>query len=127
MRKGTLEWLEIADGDYEVGLAAYKMARYPQAIYMLCQALEKVLKAAQIEFAQEAPKKTHELEIIARQTKLEFSQEQYDTLEELGKIYRRIRYPDINQRFYNTKEKVFPIYGKLKNLYIWTKKQFINH
>lgn len=127
MRKGTQEWLEIAEGDYEVGLTAYKMARYPQAIYMLCQALEKVLKAAQIEFAQEVPKKTHELERIAQQTKLEFSQEQYGTLAELGRIYRRIRYPDINQRFYNTKEKVAPIYDKLKTLYLWTKKQFTNH
>jgi len=127
MRKGTQEWIEIAEGDYEVGSRAFEMARYPQAIYILCQALEKLLKAAQIEFAHEPPQKTHELEKIAQQAKLEFSQEQYHALKELSKIYKRIRYPDINQRFYNTKIKVQSITKQIDDLYLWIHGQFKNH
>ena len=127
MKPETKEWLAIAEGDYQVGLYAYKKAHHPQAIYMLCQALEKVLKAAQIEFADQAPKRTHRLEQIAKDSWLEFSQEQYDILTDLSKHYAKVRYPDFARMDYNTKSKVSPIVTHIKDLYQWTLHKFNNH
>jgi HEPN domain-containing protein len=62
--------------DYDDSLYLFKGSRHPNAVYHMCQALEKVLKAVQIEFAHQIPKKTHDLESIAGETQLDFSPEQ---------------------------------------------------
>jgi HEPN domain-containing protein len=85
MRAGTKQWLEIAESDYEVSLLLFKHAHHPQAVYAICQALEKTLKAAQIEFAHTRPKKIHHLKTIAEETNLPFSVAQYKILNELNK------------------------------------------
>ena len=126
MRPGTKQWLEIAESDYEVGLHLFKRANHPQALYLICQAVEKVLKAAQIEFANERPQKTHEFEKIAIQTKLPFAQEQYRTLKELTKHYKRVRYPDFARIDYNTKAKVQPIINQAQTIYLWILNKFKN-
>ena len=94
---------------------------------MLCQALEKVLKAAQIEFAGQPPKRTHRLEQVAKDTGLEYTQEQYDTFTEFSKHYAKVRYPDFARMDYNTKNKVTPIVTHIKDLYLWTLHKFSNH
>ncbi len=127
MKEETKPWLDIAEGDYDSALYLLERARYPQAIYLLCQAIEKVLKAAQIEFADTVPKKIHRLENIAKQTNLMFSEDQYEQLEELSKHYGKVRYPDFAQKDYNTKQKVMPIIAEAKELYLWIHKKFKNH
>lgn len=66
MRSGTQQWLEIADSDFKISKLLFKHAHHPQAIYAICQAVEKILKAAQIEFKQQPLQKTHQLNAIAR-------------------------------------------------------------
>ena len=127
MKEHTKQWLHIAEGDYEVGLQGFKMARYPQAIYMLCQAIEKLLKAAQIEFTQNLPQRSHRLENLAQETTLDFSDHQYQKLTQLSKHYGKVRYPDFAQVDYNTKSKAQPIIEEAQNLYLWILHKFNNH
>lgn len=103
------QWLDIAQSDYECSLYLYDGGRYPQAVYMLCQSVEKVLKAALVEIADLPPKKIHRLENIASDTGIAFSTTQYDLLTDLSKHYSRVRYPDISRVSYNSKEKVHQI------------------
>ena len=127
MKSETKQWLKIAEGDYEVSLIGLKKARYPQALYLLCQAIEKVLKGAQIEFTNKSPQRTHRLETIAKKTTLDFSNKQIEQLIELTRHYGKVRYPDLSQADYNSKKKVEPIFNKAKTIYLWILKQFKNH
>ena len=127
MRSGTQQWLEIADSDYKISKLLFKHAHHPQAIYAICQAVEKILKAAQIEFKQQPPQKTHQLNTIAQNNGLDFSEEQIEFLKELSKHYRRVRYPDIHQLEYNTKLKVEPLLHEATRLYLWVLNKFKNH
>jgi len=68
-------WLKQAKEHYEDALYLYKGRRYSMAVYCCHQALEKMLKAAIVEFAQKAPPKSHNLDALARLTKLLFPQE----------------------------------------------------
>lgn len=120
------QWVDIAEGDFDSSLYLFEGARYPQAIYLLCQALEKILKAALIEFAGVTPQKIHRLENIAHDTGLSFSDSQYDMLTDLSKHYSRVRYPDISRVSYNSKEKVLPIMEKGKEMFQWITQQLKN-
>lgn len=126
MKDPSLRWLEIAESDYQSSLYLLKGAHYPQAIYFLCQALEKLLKSAQVELTGKPPKKIHRLENIAHISGLVFSEKQYDVLTDLSKHYSRVRYPDISQISYNTKSKVESIITKGKELYLWIQNELKN-
>lgn len=127
MKKIAKTWLNFAKSDFESALYLFNGARYPQAIYLGCQSLEKLLKAVQIELTKNPPKKTHRLENLAIKTGLKFTKTQIENLTELSKIYGKIRYPDVSQSFYNTKSKAEPIFKKIKNLYLWTIEKLENH
>jgi HEPN domain-containing protein len=126
MRPGTKQWLEIAESDYKVSLLLFKYSHHPQAVYAICQAIEKILKAAQIEFAHTRPKKVHQLKSIAQETSLAFSQAQYKTLKELSRHYSKVRYPDFARMEYNTQAKVSPIIKQGKEMYLWILAKFNN-
>lgn len=124
MKEITNKWLSFADSDYHSSCYLFDGARYPQAIYLACQAIEKLLKAVQIELSDKQPYKIHRLENLAKNSNLNFSDEQYNILTDLSKVYGTIRYPDIAQTNYNTKLKTEPIIKKAKAIYLWTLKQF---
>jgi HEPN domain-containing protein len=127
MKSETKLWLEIAEGDYEMSMYGFKMARYPQALYLLCQAIEKTLKAGIVEFINQSSRKTHNLVSIAKHTKLSFSSDQLNALRELTRIYSQVRYPDYQRELYNTKAKVEPVINQGKSLYLWLIKHFNDH
>ena len=127
MRVGAKQWLEIAQSDYEVSRLLFKHAHHPQAVYALCQAIEKILKAAQIGFAHQRPQKVHDLKAIAGETGLTFSQEQYQMLKDLTRHYKKVRYPDFARFEYNTKAKVEPIIKQGQKIYLWILARFNNH
>ena len=93
---------------------------WPAASSAICQALEKLLKAAQVELTSKSPQKIHRLENLAKKTTLNFTNKQYNILTDLSKIYSKIRYPDISQTSYNTKAKTTPIIKKAEKIYQWT-------
>ena len=119
MKEDAKKWFKIAESDFASCEYLFKGAHYPQAIYYLCQSLEKILKASQIEFKDSAPQKIHRLENIAIKSGIRFTKSQLNTLTELSKHYSRVRYPDISKVSYNTKSKVEPIMKKGKELYQW--------
>ena len=119
MKPETRQWLTIAKEDYSDSLYLFKGARYPNAIYHLCQAIEKALKAAQIEIANRMPKKTHDLERLGKKSGLPLSPDQHQTLDTLFKAYSQVRYPDYAQTKYNTKAKVEPVIKQGKEIYQW--------
>lgn len=127
MKSDTKQWLDIAKSDYESCLYLFKGAYYPQALYFICQAIEKVLKAAQVKFTSQVPKKIHQLESLAETTGLEFSADQKKFLEALAKDYGRIRYPDYGQTLYNTKTKVEPLIKRAEEVYVWILTKLENH
>jgi HEPN domain-containing protein len=120
MKAATKNWVGLAEEDYATSLYLFKGARYPYAVYVLCQALEKLLKAAQVEFAHGMPKKVHNLPLLARSSGLTFSAEQRQALKALTRHYQRVRYRDLAQAAYNTKAKVAPIIEAGKELFQWT-------
>ena len=126
MKELTLKWLSFAEGDYSSACYLFGGARYPQAIYLVCQAIEKLLKAVQIELTDDHPKKIHRLENLAKSSSLYFSDDQYNSLTDLSKIYGKIRYPDISQASYNTKIKTEPIFKKAQEMYLWILEQLKN-
>jgi HEPN domain-containing protein len=119
MKSDTQQWLDIAATDYGSSLYLFKGAYYPQAVYFLCQAVEKLLKAALIELAGRPPVKTHQLESLARKTRLPFSEAYTQILKDLTRHYGRVRYPDYARTFYNTRAKVEPIINQGKEVYQW--------
>lgn len=95
MRPEARQWLKIAVSDCELGGIAFKKGMYPQAIYLYCQAIEKALKASQIEFTRTVPKKIHYLDVLAIESRLPIEQQQIVQLKELSRLYSWVRYPEI--------------------------------
>ncbi len=123
MRDEAENWLDLADSDLDASLYLLDGARYPHAIYLLCQAIEKILKAALIEFANQPPKKTHHLKLLASQTGLPFSTEQTQIIRTLDRDYQRVRYRDMAQASYNTRAKTAPVVEQGEALYKWIRAQ----
>jgi HEPN domain-containing protein len=119
MKQEAKRWLDKAESDMDASLYLYKGAKYPHAVYFICQAIEKLLKAAQIEVAGKAPQKIHRLENIAKMSGIKIPEEIYEKLTQLSKHYGRVRYPDISQVSYNTKAKASPIIENRKEAYQW--------
>lgn len=116
----------VADEDYDDSLYLFRGARHPNAVYHMCQALEKLLKAAQVELTDKTPKKTHHLASIAQECGIAFTEKQQNALEDFSKHYQRVRYPDFQRTYYNTKVKVAPLIKEGKELYLWISKQLTN-
>ena len=83
MKKETLPWLTQAKEHYEDALYLYNGSRYSMAVYCCHQALEKIIKAAIVEFAGITPPKIHNLDALARQSQQEFSEEWLADLAEI--------------------------------------------
>lgn len=119
MRPETQEWLEIAESDHKSSQVLFDSKLYPQAVYFICQAVEKVLKAVQVENTNQIPKKTHDLENLAIKANIKLIGEQNQALKELAQHYRRVRYPDYRRVLYSTRLKVEPILSQGKEMYQW--------
>jgi HEPN domain-containing protein len=112
-------WLDLAAEDYDTSLYLFRGARYPYAVYLLCQAVEKTLKAAQVKITQQKPQKIHDLVHLGRTSGLTLTTDHQKTLRVLWTHYKRVRYRDLAQASYNTKKKVAPIIKQGKEMYRW--------
>lgn len=127
LKPETVNWVKLARLDYRDSLYLHRAARHPNAVYLMCQAIEKLLKGAQVELLSQRPKKIHDLEVLAHNSGLEFSDEYYELLKDLTTHYERVPYRDIGQVHYNTKRKVKPIIDQGKEVYLWIQKRLKNH
>lgn len=104
--KSSAEWL--FDG-----------AHYPQAIYLLCQSLEKLIKASHLTKDKPELPRIHHLGRLARNSSLKFSHSQLVFLDSRSKQYQRVRYSDLAQQDFNTKRKTRPWMKKGDIIYSW--------
>jgi HEPN domain-containing protein len=119
MEEATKNWLALACTDDADSAYLLQAARHPNALYLLCQAVEKALKAAQTALARTTPQKTHNLVWLGEISGLALTGEQVAALEDLNHHDRRICYRDLAQTEYHTKAKVAPILAQGKTLYRW--------
>ena len=124
MKKLTKHWLSLAEKDFLAADYLFNGARYPHAIYFLCQAIEKILKADLIESSDSKPPHTHNLSSLVRKVSFKIPANNKVAIEELDKHYKRVRHPDIAQVSYNTKKKILPIFNHGKKIYLWIRNQF---
>lgn len=124
MKEETKFWLDQAQEHFADALYLYEGRRYSMSVYCCHQALEKVLKAAIVEFGNQAPPKIHNLDALARQTRLSFPHDWLPDLAEITRHFWRVRYPDYQTHVYTTKEKVTPTLEKTKEVFLWMQKQF---
>lgn len=124
MKDESNVWLNQAKEHYDDALYLYEGSRYSMAVYCCHQALEKILKAAIVEFAGSTPPKIHNLDALARQTTLIFTTAWLEDLAEITRHFWRVRYPDFQQYVYVSKDKIQPTMDKTAEIYLWILKQF---
>ena len=128
MKPETLIWYEQAEEHIKDASYCFNGTRYGLSLYCYHQALEKILKAAIVEFVDVVPPKSHQLDFLLKQTKLTVDNIQW--FEELAKItqhFWRIRYPDIRlTKQYSSKEKIITIIKSFEEVYSWVKNKLKN-
>ena len=124
MKEETQPWLLQAEEHYQDVLYLYEGSRYSLAVYSCHQALEKILKAAIVEFTGKLPSKSHNLDALAREAALTLPEEWYTDLAEITRHFWHVRFPDFQKYVYTTKEKAEPTVSKTRELYLWIKEKF---
>jgi len=128
MKPDSKIWYEQAEEHYRDAEFCLKGARYGLSLYCYHQALEKILKAAIVEFVNKIPSKSHQLDFLLKETKLSVDNPQW--FEELAKItqhFWRIRYPDIRlTKTYSSKARIKNIVKSFEEIYLWVKNKLKN-
>lgn len=128
MKPESQIWYEQAEEHHNDAEFCLEGSRFGLSLYCYHQALEKILKAAIVEFANKIPLKSHQLDYLLKETKLPIDNPQW--FEELAKItqhFWRIRYPDIRlTKTYSSKEKIKIIVKSFEEVYIWVKNMLKN-
>lgn len=124
MKEETQSWFLQAEEHYQDALYLYQGSRYSLSVYSCHQALEKILKAAIVEFAGKLPSKSHNLDALAKESTLALPSDWYEELAEITRHFWRVRYPDFQKYSYTSREKVEPTISKTKEIYLWIKKKF---
>jgi len=128
MKSDSKIWYEQAQEHKKDAEFCLKGARYGLSLYCYHQALEKILKAAIVEFNHKIPPKSHQLDFLLRETALPIDKTLW--FEELAKIsqhFWRIRYPDIRlSKTYSSKEKIKNIVKSFEEVYLWIENKLKN-
>lgn len=127
MKKEAKIWFDQAEEHFSDAIFMYENGRYSGAVFFCHQALEKILKAAIIEFANQIPPKSHALEYLLKKSKLQVEEKDWpELLAEITRHFWRARYSDYRRFEYTTKEKVLPTVNSTKKIYLWVKQQLKN-
>lgn len=95
MKEETKIWFEQAEEHYSDAMFMYENSRYSGSVFFCHQALEKVLKAAIVEFANEAAPKSHALEHLLSLSKIKPLEKKWSNdLAEITRHFWRVRYGD---------------------------------
>lgn len=117
MKEETKSWLKKAKEDFETSEVNCKNKRYDASAFFCQQAMEKALKALEIEKLGKFDK-THDLYFLGK--KLNLPQDLLDMCDEISEYYVETRYPDTYAVFDETK--VSDAIGKAKKVMAWIKK-----
>lgn len=117
MKKESKEWVNKANKDFKTAQINLKNKRYDASAFFCQQAVEKSLKALEIEKFSRFDK-THDLYFLGK--KLKLSQELLNICEEITEYYVETRYPDTYAVF--NKKKVSEALKKAKKVMEWVKR-----
>jgi len=123
MKEETKSWLLQAEENFDTAIYLYEGHRYSACVFYCHQALEKLLKACVVEFANKLPRKIHQLDQIARESGLDLPKEWEEDLAEITRHFWRVRYPDFRKYVYTKKESAEPTVKKTKEIYLWIYKK----
>lgn len=126
MKKETRVWLDLAEEDYRDAELLWKNHRYGATVFFSQQAAEKILKALVVETQNKLPAKTHKIEMLVREAGLSLDEIENPDVSELSKAYIRVRYPDLNKKYYTKREKVEPLFKMAQGVYKWVKGKLEN-
>ncbi len=124
MKAEAQVWFDQAKEQYDDMVYLYEGRRYSMAVYCAHQSLEKLLKAAIVEFGNISAPKIHKLDELALQSTLPISDAWREDLAEITRHFWRVRYPDFQTYTYTSKESVSPTIDTVKELFLWISKQF---
>ena len=124
MKNEAKLWFDMAQEDWENALLLWKNHRYGLTIFSCQQAVEKILKAYIVEYKNKVPSKTHRIENLIEEAGLDLSEIQNPQVIELSKSYIRVRYPDLNQQYFRSKELTEPLFIMSKGVFLWVKNKF---
>lgn len=100
--------------------------RYRGAVFFGQQAVQKIIKAWIVEYKNQVPRKSHNIKILLKDTGLNLEEIKELDVNELTLVYTRVRYTDLSQQYYNTKEKADKILKIAEVVYKWIEKKFKN-
>lgn len=123
MKDETKLWLEQAKEDYEDALYNFAGHRYGITTWLCQQVVEKMLKAAMVEIAGKRPPKTHDLVRLSEECGLKIPKKWENDFEELTKYYFKVRYPDMNKKFFSTNKITVWAVNLIKEVYPWLVKK----
>ena len=119
MKEETEAWLAQAEEHFGDALYLYEGSRYSASVFYCHQALEKILKACIVEFANKVPSKIHQLDKIAREASLKLPKSWEKDLAEITRHFWRVRYPDFRKYVYSNKQAAEPTVKKTREIYQW--------
>jgi len=128
MKPDTKIWYEQGEEHIKDAEFCLNGARYGLSLYCYHQALEKILKAAIVEFTNKIPPKSHQLDFLLKETKLTVDNTQwYEELAKITQHFWRVRYPDIRlTKAYSSKGKIKIIVKSFEEVYLWVKSKLKN-
>lgn len=124
MKKETKLWLDYAQDDLKSLEVMWKAHRYGPTAFYCQQALEKIIKAGIIEFANERPPKIHDLFKLNQKAGIKIPKKWHKIMKLLTRHYYLVRYPDMVKAYTGSRLKMTPIIKEVKELYQWLLKKF---
>lgn len=119
-------WLQSAEHDLSVAETLFLNEKYDWSLFIGHLVLEKVLKALWVKDNEpNIPPRTHNLLILAKETKLKLNDEQKLFLADVNTYNLEVRYPESKTAFYKLCTKSFTEerFNKIKEMKEWLTSQ----
>lgn len=119
-------WLSTAEDDWQTAQALFTAKRYHHALFFCHLTIEKLLKGLVFVRTKKHAFPIHRLGKLAQQAGITLTEEQGQQFDEITSWNVNARYDTIKREFYNKATKTFTTkwMGKVKEYYIWLKKQY---
>lgn len=124
MKKETKLWLNYAEDDLKSLEVMWRAHRYGPTAFYCQQMIEKFLKGIIVEEKNRVPRKSHDLKRLLEDSGLkDFPKKWLSELKDMSLHYVRVRYPDLNKKFYSKRKEVKQMVIKAKEIYQWLLKK----
>lgn len=124
MKKETKLWVDYAKDDLKSMKVMWEAHRYGPTAFYCQQMVEKLIKGLIVERVNKAPRKSHDLVRLLEDSKIKnFPKKWLPELKEMSRHYFRVRYPDLNKKFFSKREGVEEMVAAAKEIYKWLLKK----